>query len=88
MVWVISSVTYSEPTGRSADFQVCCIVGFQTRKPSRRPPDVEVDDTSLYFRHRLLSERSADFSRFALLAAPVGLKVSPPGDSPTLFAQD
>jgi hypothetical protein len=33
---------------RSADFQVCCIAGFQTRWPSgsRGPADLEVGDTA------------------------------------------
>jgi hypothetical protein len=33
---------------RSADFQVCCIAGFQTRKPNARRPaaDLEIGDTA------------------------------------------
>ena len=33
---------------RSADFQVCCIAGFQTRSPHEvaRPADLEIGDTT------------------------------------------
>jgi hypothetical protein len=37
-----------DPAPRSADFQVCCIAGFQTCKPcdSQRLADLEVGDTA------------------------------------------
>ena len=31
---------------RSADFQVCCIAGFQTRYAFARPADLEIGDTA------------------------------------------
>src|SRR6266508_1611045 len=43
-----SVISKSNHTARSADFQVCCVAGFQTRRPPdlARAADLEIGDTA------------------------------------------
>src|SRR2546422_11582953 len=43
-----ASQSFPRGTRGSADFQVCCIAGFQTRSPRdhTRPADLEIGDTA------------------------------------------